>query len=56
MDSQTLPPGDGPKLYPFPDRQAEITFLELLNPGENLRSYVFKVRISGQTYALKIVR
>lgn len=56
MDSQALPPGIGPKICPFPDRRAEISFLDLLNPGENPRSYVFKVRINGRIYALKIVR
>lgn len=53
-DLVPLPLCDGPKLKPF-DFQGpqQIEFLEFL--GEGLHSYVFKVKIMGTIYALKLV-
>ena len=52
---EPLPLCDGPKLKPF-DFQGpqEIEFLEVLGSGQH--SIVFKVKILGQIYALKLVR
>ncbi|KAH6981826.1 kinetochore Sim4 complex subunit FTA2-domain-containing protein [Ilyonectria sp. MPI-CAGE-AT-0026] len=54
-DLVPLPLCDGPKLKPF-DFQGpqQIEFLEFL--GEGLHSYVFKVKIMGTIYALKLFR
>jgi predicted Ser/Thr protein kinase len=55
-DLVPLPQVDGPKLAPFKskDGQQNIEFLEYL--GWGLHSHVFKVRIEGNYYALKLVR
>lgn len=55
-DLVPLPQCPGPKLPPFDFRGSpqQIEFLELV--GEGLHAYVFKVRIFGQIYALKVVR
>ncbi|KHN95789.1 uncharacterized protein MAM_06401 [Metarhizium album ARSEF 1941] len=54
-DLVPLPRCDGPKLkaFPFPGPQ-KMEFLEYL--GEGLHAHVFKIRISGQVYALKLFR
>ncbi|KAI1074296.1 kinetochore Sim4 complex subunit FTA2-domain-containing protein [Whalleya microplaca] len=54
-DLGPLPQCPGPKLGPF-DFQGpqKIEFLEIL--GEGLHAIVFKVRILGQVYALKVFR
>lgn len=50
-----LPPIRGPKLGRFSTKGAvNITFLEEIGSGTD--SVVYKVEISGQIYALKIVR
>lgn len=53
-DLVPLPLCDGPKLKPF-DFQGpqQIEFLEFL--GDGTHSYVFKVKILGEVYALKLV-
>ena len=57
-----LPPGDGPSLAPFEHRKEPVEFLELLSLPEAEDSskgghgHVFKVRIKGSVYALKVVR
>lgn len=50
-----LPDVPGPKLYPFDagGEPVEIEYLEEL--GDGLHSHVWKVRINGGLYALKIV-
>ncbi|KAG6040296.1 hypothetical protein E4U41_000981 [Claviceps citrina] len=54
-DLVPLPLCDGPKLKPFPfPAQQEMEFLEYL--GEGAHSHVFKIRIMGQVYALKLFR
>lgn len=54
-DLVPLPQIDGPKLSPFDFHgQQRIDFLEPL--GEGTHSIVFKVKILGSTYALKVVR
>lgn len=51
---QPLPTCDGPKLEPFDFKgPQDIEFLEKL--GEGMVSHVFKVKILGQVYALKLV-
>ncbi|KAJ8131268.1 hypothetical protein O1611_g2357 [Lasiodiplodia mahajangana] len=54
-DLVPLPKCDGPKLKPF-DFQGpqKIEFLERI--GEGLHSHVFKVKILGEIYALKLFR
>lgn len=53
-DLVPLPRCDGPKLKPFDFQGAQrIEFLEYV--GEGLHAHVFKVRIRGQIYALKLV-
>jgi hypothetical protein len=52
----TLPPIPGPSLGRFSsacNNSLAIEYLELLSKGAH--SYVFKVRINGKIYALKIV-
>ncbi|KFA56191.1 hypothetical protein S40293_00141 [Stachybotrys chartarum IBT 40293] len=55
-DLVPLPQVDGPKLTPFKfkDGQQKIEFLDYL--GWGLHSHVFKVRIEGNHYALKLFR
>ncbi|KAF3059473.1 hypothetical protein GL218_04564 [Daldinia childiae] len=55
VDLVPLPQCDGPKLKPF-DFQGpqEIEFLECIGDGSH--SYVFKVKILGQIYALKLFK
>lgn len=54
-DLRPLPDCDGPKLKPFDFRGPQnIEFLERI--GDGLHSYVFKVKILGEVYALKLVR
>lgn len=49
-----LPYCDGPKLKPFVFQGPQkIEFLEYL--GEGLHAHVFKVKVLGQIYALKLV-
>lgn len=49
-----LPQCDGPKLKPFNFQGPQkIEFLEYL--GEGLHAHVFKVKILGHIYALKLV-
>lgn len=53
-DLGPLPECPGPKLGPFDFQGPQnIEFLE--KAGEGLHAIVFKVRISGQIYALKVV-
>lgn len=53
-DLVPLPECPGPKLKPFDFHgPQQIEFLDKI--GEGLHSYVFKVRILGQIYALKVV-
>lgn len=53
--AEPLPPCAGPQTLPFLDAvPPDIEFLDIL--GEGLHSYVFRVRIQGQLYALKMVR
>ena len=53
-DLVPLPLCDGPKLEAFDFQgQQKIEFLEYLGYGSH--SYVFKVKILGQIYALKLV-
>lgn len=50
-----LPEVPGPKLYPF-DTGGEPLNLEFIEEiGKGLVSFVWKVRINGSEYALKIV-
>lgn len=50
-----LPNVPGPKLYPF-DTGTDPLDLEFIEEiGKGLVSYVWKVRINGNEYALKIV-
>lgn len=50
-----LPVVPGPKLYPF-DTGGDPLNLEFIEElGKGLVSYVWKVRINGNEYALKIV-
>lgn len=51
--SQPLPEVEGPRLPPFPNHHT-IEFLQYL--GYGLTAHVFKARINGQIYALKVVR
>lgn len=52
-----LPVAEGPRLHPFPAYQdgktPDIEFLEHLGTGA--AAHVFKARIAGQIYALKVV-
>jgi hypothetical protein len=54
-DLVPLPLCDGPKLPPFDfgDGPQDIEFLDYL--GQGLHAHVFKVRIFGREYALKLV-
>ncbi|KAJ8116998.1 hypothetical protein ONZ43_g4309 [Nemania bipapillata] len=52
-----LPPCDGPKLHAFKHRNAPIKWMEpLSSPEPGCQSYVFKVKIRSQTYALKVFK
>lgn len=56
-----LPASDDPSLSPFEHRGGHIEFLELLSVPKAVEStsgygHVFKVRIKGNIYALKVVR
>lgn len=54
QDLEPLPPCDGPKLKPFNFQGAQqIEFLERL--GDGLHAIVFKIKIAGRVYALKVV-
>ncbi|KAH6842894.1 kinetochore Sim4 complex subunit FTA2-domain-containing protein [Chaetomium sp. MPI-CAGE-AT-0009] len=55
---KALPQVPGPKLAPFtPTAYADIEFIEELgNPAVDMDAYVWKVRINGTDYALKIFR
>lgn len=56
MQSDLLPPCDGPKLPAFKHRFEPIEWLERLDdPEESRRGHVFRVKIRGQEYALKVV-
>lgn len=56
MQSKYLPPCKGPKLAAFKDRSEPIEWLERLDdPEQSGYGHVFKVKIRGQDYALKIV-
>ena len=58
-----LPPVAGPKLYPFRHREDRIDFKKPLSrrpndtklTGSIGHAHVFKVRIRGENYALKVV-
>lgn len=54
-DLVPLPRCDGPKLKPFPfgGPQQDIEFLEYMGAG--MHGVVYKVRIMGSIYALKLV-
>ena len=61
---QLLPLCEGPKLHPFNNGRADITFKRLLqndqdsldSSGEEGSAHVFEVSIDFKTYALKVVR
>lgn len=51
-----LPRVPGPKLGPFtPTGEAKIKFISYLGSPYNENAYVWKVKINGQRYALKMV-
>lgn len=51
-----LPRVQGPKLEPFQGTtSADIQFLEFLGSAEDLDSKVWKARMNGHIYALKVV-
>lgn len=53
---EPMPDLEGPKLGPFTDDllSHDVEFLDLLNGG--VHSLVYKTKIDGKLYALKIVR
>lgn len=53
-DLVALPQCEGPKLQPFDVRGPQkIEFLDYL--GEGLHAHVFKVKVLGRVYTLKVV-
>jgi hypothetical protein len=55
-NNKSLPSLVGPKLKPFPQRNAPVEFIGLLSsvtPGKH--SHVLEVKIAKKRYALKIV-
>lgn len=51
-----LPRVPGPKLGPFtPTGEAEIKFISYLGSPYSEHAYVWKVKINGKRYALKMV-
>ncbi|KAI1127817.1 kinetochore Sim4 complex subunit FTA2-domain-containing protein [Nemania abortiva] len=60
LASKFLPPCHGPKLHAFKDQDVPIKWKGTLgNPsdrGSECQSYVFKVEIQSQTYALKVFK
>ena len=54
--NKALPRCQGPKLHPFPDRKAVVTFLRLLSEVDSKgHAHVFEVSIGSEHYALKVV-
>ena len=55
-DRSLLPCCSGPKLGPFSLKDLDIEFIELLSsPATAADSHVFRIRIGGDEYALKVV-
>ena len=58
MRMKYLPPCTGPKLQAFAHQNSPITWLERLDDpadGGPTRGHVFRVKIKGQEFALKVV-
>ena len=59
---EPLPQIDGPKLHVFPHHSQSLEFLQTISafeqnaPDSGGDAHVFKVRIGGEDYALKVVR
>ena len=54
--NKALPRCEGPKLNPFHDRKAVVTFLRLLSEVDSKgHANVFEVSIGSEYYALKVV-
>ena len=54
--NKALPRCQGPKLHPFHDRKAVVTFLRLLSEVDSKgHAHVFEVSIGSEYYALKVV-
>lgn len=54
--NKALPRCEGPKLHPFHDRKAVVTFLRLLSEVDaEGHAHVFEVLIGSKHYALKVV-